>query len=458
MAIHIPRKGDSPKPITTTLSSRIQLWYGEKKIGKTVTASRIPGGAFFLQFEEGHDHVAHFGESIDSWSKLLAVLDELGKVPRGELPFVAIVWDTVAEAFRMCQTSVLGRLNVDHESDSGFGKGYSLVENEFRRGVTQATKLGLANIFIAHVDSKTMQNGKKGKDAREWKKTIIDLPRPAQKVIPGLTDLNLYFTSRFDEKTETHERVIITQGSDVIEAGVRYPPDWGEMPRVIPMSYIALEKAWNACAPKATPERSPEDQRFIDVLAAYKAKFGSIAYDWVKATFDLKDTAVRASIVERLEQCVNAGAPFAPPVVAPPAVAPPAVAPPAVAPPVVAPPVVAPPVVASPVVAPPVAPAPTVIAAPEPVAPAAAQESPAPTAHPARSSEDERYARAIRAYSDKFGSTAYDAIRAAFDTRDPNVRSVLISRIEECVLKNELVVPINGHAEPKEVRSGTKFA
>ena len=248
-AIEIPEvKLDLGKqPVSASLWNRIHLWHGEKKIGKTVQANRIPGGTFFLKCEPGHDHIEHSGEVIESWPKLIGTCRAIAAAMRepGGFPFRTICVDTVGEAYLQCRSWVLARHNLDHESEADFGKGWSLVESEFRRVMVNLCRLGLGMVWIAHTTAVERRT-----KAGSRTELVVDLPKGGLKLIPGMAHLILYFTREFNQSTGKWERVIRTRGGDGIEAGVRYPPSWKRgLPPVLPMDYEALVAAWNAGAP-----------------------------------------------------------------------------------------------------------------------------------------------------------------------------------------------------------------
>jgi len=232
--------------ISTTLNSRIQLWLGGPKIGKTVQASRIPGGALFLAFEPGHDHVECFKLAIGSWMEMLGACAQLAKAQKtgADLPYHTVVIDTASEAFERCREHVLNENGIQHETDLSYGKGSALVRDEFRRVITKLCNLGFGVVMIAHVDTFT-KKVKRGKEYVEHQQDRARLSKSASEIIPPMADLILFFAKEWNDQAQKWERVIYTQGSDAFQAGVRYPPNWTVgLPARLPMSYKALAEAW----------------------------------------------------------------------------------------------------------------------------------------------------------------------------------------------------------------------
>lgn len=279
--VHIPiiALPTAKVPVSTTLASRIQLWHGDPKIGKTVTASRARGGTFFLKFEPGHDHIEHFGNVVNRWEELIGNIDALenARREREALPFANVCVDTAGMAFVRCTEFILAQLGVDHESDAAWGKGSAMIEREFRRQITRLCNLGFGVILIAHSAERTYTNGKTGNAKREWTKRVVDLPKKAESVVPPLADMILYFTKEYNEARDEWTRVIKTQRTDAYDAGIRYPDGWAPMPETLPMSWSALEEAWSGGAPGEEARRAEEARTVRERTEAAREKLKAFA-------------------------------------------------------------------------------------------------------------------------------------------------------------------------------------
>lgn len=273
------------KAVSTTLRSRIQLWHGLPKIGKSTTANDATGGTYFFEFEPGHDHLEHFGTVINSWEEFIGAINALEEARRNrtDLPFANVCIDTAGVAFGLCTRFINTQLGIIHESDAKYGKGSQMIEREFRAQITRLCNLGFGVIMIAHTAEKTRSNGKTGPQKEEWTELAVDLPKKALDVIPPLADLILYFAKEFDENEDRFFHVIKTQRTYALEAGCRYPSGWAPMPETIDMSYAALEEAWNSGAPggalhKAEMERAKAERERVarEKLGAFAKLFGGV--------------------------------------------------------------------------------------------------------------------------------------------------------------------------------------
>lgn len=242
------------RPVVSSFWRGKHLWYGTNKIGKTVQLSRAKPGAFILRCEPGTDHVEHAGEDIESWEKLIGTYRAIASEKKaGKFPFGLLGVDTGGRAFQLCRDYIFRMHKITHETDEAFGKGSSLVDTEFSRMVNSFCQLGLGIVFTAHSEEVT----KKIK-GRESTKVVIDLPKNAKKCIQGLVDFMLYFELEDDEEERPH-RVIHTRGTNLYEAGVRYPPGWGaRLPDTVPMDVNALAEIWDAGAVTADPKPAQE--------------------------------------------------------------------------------------------------------------------------------------------------------------------------------------------------------
>ncbi len=145
-------------PITKTppksnLSDYTVLMYGATKMGKSTFAAQAPD-ALFLATEPGLNALEVYQQPITSWVDLLAACAELSK---GEHSFKTVVIDTIDNAYRMCAEHVCGRNGVDHEADLPYGKGFSLVQNEFQRVLTKLAFMPCGLILISHAQEREIE-------------------------------------------------------------------------------------------------------------------------------------------------------------------------------------------------------------------------------------------------------------------------------------------------------------
>ncbi|MBQ9737893.1 MAG: AAA family ATPase [Alphaproteobacteria bacterium] len=92
-----------------------------------------------------------------AWEVFKEVIDELEKKQND---FKTIVVDLLEDTYEHCRAYEYENLDIDHESDAGFGKGYDIIRKEFLDQIKRLTNLDYENIIlISHEDaSKNITN------------------------------------------------------------------------------------------------------------------------------------------------------------------------------------------------------------------------------------------------------------------------------------------------------------
>lgn len=210
------------------------LLYGAPKIGKSTFAANLPG-ALFVATERGLDHLSCFRIPADrpcvgTWEEFRAACKLIAD---GSHPFKTVVIDTVDNAYALCQTHVLGKNKVEHESDLGYGKGYALVNNEFTRVFNKLASLPYGLCLISH--SKTVEE-----ESRTGKRTRIvpTLSGKPRDYVLGLVDLVLYaeIEPERTDKGVIHKRQLKTKPTDEYDAGDRT----GKLPEAMELDAAAF--------------------------------------------------------------------------------------------------------------------------------------------------------------------------------------------------------------------------
>ena len=121
--------------------------YGVEGIGKSTFAAGLPG-PLFLDLEKGTSHLEISRVEIDTWGDLEAALNECLTTE-----FETIVIDTADWAEAACAEVVLKKHGKKSIEDFGFGKGYVILAEEFRKVIAKAEALisrGKNVVFLAH--------------------------------------------------------------------------------------------------------------------------------------------------------------------------------------------------------------------------------------------------------------------------------------------------------------------
>jgi hypothetical protein len=212
--------------------------YGSPKIGKSTFASQFPN-ALFAATEPGLNHLEVYQVPIADWAEFTQVCAIIAKDPRQIETFVI---DTIDILYEQVKAHVCGLAGIQHPSDLSYGKGFSMVNSEFRRVLaklgTLRTKDGgkMGLVIISHakeieVDTRT------GKQMR-WAPT---LPASARNIVESMSDLLLFADVESDGS-----RVIRTKPSPKWVAGDRT----GRLPETLPLGYDELSSAFGGTTKK----------------------------------------------------------------------------------------------------------------------------------------------------------------------------------------------------------------
>jgi|TARA_B100000214_G_scaffold369672_1_gene343121 hypothetical protein len=221
----IPKQKTKP---TIKLGDQVITLYGMPKIGKSTFASQFPG-VLFAATEPGLNFIEAYQVPVNDWSTFRNLCGLLARDPQ----YVqTLVVDTIDILYLHCKAHICKEAGVMDPSDLSYGKGFGMVNNEFRRvlskiGTLRTKKDGkLGLIMISHakeveIDTRT------GKQMR-WAPSP---PASARQIIEGMSDLLL-----FADVNEEGVRVLRTKPSPSWVAGDRS----GRLADTMPLNYVAL--------------------------------------------------------------------------------------------------------------------------------------------------------------------------------------------------------------------------
>ena len=206
------------------------------KIGKTTFAASLKNN-LFLSTEIGTNAIAGlYAQPIVKWGDFKKVLRQLSD-PRAKDLYKTVTIDTVTILYDLCVKYICQQNNVDSIGDIPYGKGYSLVSNEFAESLRQISMLGFGLIFIAHADVRVDQRSEEEGGAKEIIGPKLD--KRCYAIINAMVDIIGYIGSVFDEQTGESRRFLWTRETPTIAAGTRFR----YLPAKIPFGYNELVKA-----------------------------------------------------------------------------------------------------------------------------------------------------------------------------------------------------------------------
>ncbi len=208
------------------------LVYGYPKVGKTTWASEIED-ALFISTEPGQEALSVYATKVTTWPEFLSVGKALATE---EHNFKTAIVDTTGPLFEMCKHHVRANHGFMHESDLDWGKGWSLVKEEFARAMVKLSMLDMGLVLICHADEKEIKTAKGATT-----KVVPDLPKAARDVLLPLVSFILYFEVLHTDEGDKH--VIRTRATDRLIGGMRTPKG-AMLPDPLPMNYRAFEAAF----------------------------------------------------------------------------------------------------------------------------------------------------------------------------------------------------------------------
>jgi len=214
----------------TALSRLVVTVYGKPKIGKSTFASQFPG-ALFAATEPGLQCLEVFETPIHSWGGFLSLCGHLEKDPKW---VETLVIDVVDLLYYMCQEHVCQQEGVKHPSDLSYGKGFSMLNTEFRRVLaktaTLQTKAGKRMGLVMTSHAKEIEVDTRSGKHLQWSPSIGGSGRT---IIEGMSDLLLFADMEGDT------RVLRTTPHRNWIAGDRT----GLLPPSVLLDYQELKKA-----------------------------------------------------------------------------------------------------------------------------------------------------------------------------------------------------------------------
>ncbi len=142
-------KGVQTHPVKVVL-------YGVEGIGKTTFASKFPK-PLFLDLDRGSARMdVDRINGIENWVKLITTMEDISNA---ETDYSTIVIDTADMAGELCKKYICMKNKKESIEDFGYGKGYTILAQEFSRILVWATVLidkGYNVVFLAHSMQRTV--------------------------------------------------------------------------------------------------------------------------------------------------------------------------------------------------------------------------------------------------------------------------------------------------------------
>lgn len=209
----IPTEKTEPKH---NISSYHWLIYGQPKIGKSTFVSQF-GKVLFIPTEPGLEALSVYKatdkEFITSWVQFAKICSEIEEaVKAGTFDFEMVCIDTADNLLKFCSDYICKKEAISHPSDQGYGKGWALLNDEFKRVLSKlatVTKI----IFISHSVERDIKTR-----TMELVKTMPTLSGQAGQFIVDFVSIIGYITT---DPNNSEDRIIYFRGNEALVAGDR---------------------------------------------------------------------------------------------------------------------------------------------------------------------------------------------------------------------------------------------
>jgi hypothetical protein len=205
-----------------SFSQTNSLLYGFPKSGKTQFGSKINFEGkepLFIMTEDGEGIHEISKARIKDWTGLCKLIDLLeSKTKEVKEQYCCFVVDLVSDLDVWASEWVAKSNQVTHISDLGFGKGFSLHKEEFRKQITRLMAI-LPCLFIAHTSEKEVNI-----QGTPIKVQAPTLSGRALEFINGKVDTIMFIKPASGDK----DGAIVIQPSTLAMTGSRYPQLIGE--------------------------------------------------------------------------------------------------------------------------------------------------------------------------------------------------------------------------------------
>lgn len=175
-----------------------KIWlYGEPCTGKTYLSNKFPSplmlntdgnikfvDAPFIAIKDDVQVEGRQTRRTSAWEIFKNVIEELEKK---ENNFKTIIVDLLEDTYEHCRRYMYDKMDIEHESDAGFGKGYDVVRKEFLDTIKRLMNLDYENIIlISHEDrSKDVTN----KSGAKFTSISPNLSEKISNKIAGMVDI-----------------------------------------------------------------------------------------------------------------------------------------------------------------------------------------------------------------------------------------------------------------------------
>ena len=211
--------------------------YGPAGVGKSTFCAQ--DWMLIGDCEGGYGGLNVYRVVIKSWNSFKDIAKEFLK---GDHKFKAFCIDRVEVLFNMCTFYISQKHEIEHPSDMEWGKGWSLLHDEFMRPL-MALSLSKYGLFTVSHDTDKKIKTRTG----EYDRTVPSLagsgPNSCYSIIISISDLIIHM-----DYNDNGKRILETKGNKNLIAKSRHAGmelETIELPDDPKKSFIIFEELWN---------------------------------------------------------------------------------------------------------------------------------------------------------------------------------------------------------------------
>lgn len=197
------------------------LIYGPEGIGKSTLAAMWPN-PIFIDLEGGTNQLPVVRlETPSSWSMLRA---ELTAIKNREIPCSTVVIDTMDAAERMCAEYIMARDGKKSIEEWNYGKGYTLLYEEFGRLLDYLTDTAASGINVVVLGHSTMRKFERPDESGAYDRFELKLTKQVSPMVKEWADMVLFCDYKTYVETNKSGKAKATGGARVIRT--THAPTW----------------------------------------------------------------------------------------------------------------------------------------------------------------------------------------------------------------------------------------
>lgn len=250
------------------LGENKKIWiYGAPFSGKTTLVDKFPNllilstdgnihnvTAPYIRIKDEVEVTGRMTKKTFAWEVFKDVLDELEKKQND---FESISIDLVEDTREMCRLYMYDKLGIQHESDSGYGKGWDVIKTEYLSTMRRFFNLDYKNlIIVSHEDvSKSITK----KSGEQITRIAPNIPEGIATKLEGMVDIiaRVVVDNEDDRRLSFKADSVVFGGGRLNVKGREIPLDYDELMKVYEE---ANAQATKNVGKKPEPEKKEEEK------------------------------------------------------------------------------------------------------------------------------------------------------------------------------------------------------